>query len=831
VHSVRQQCCIYVSGLFILLDPVPDFHVAENYQMSHTVITPVAILALLALITPCKSDEATLEGKKLIKMFGLDKPTTAYLKEHIEEIESFGLDGVCVAVLPNKGTHELGPRDDGNYFWHTSIPQTREEYSDAVRDLNETNFQRMDYNIMQYATRGPQNPGWFDDEGWEILCENTRVAGWVVSQTPMVGITYDPEIGGGGVWNYARTAARIGSEAPTFEEYHEKVRRRGREWAEALTEAAPDIVIILAYGYTMVMPKVERDQASLHEVLQTSPNALWPAFIDGMLEGIGPDVELYDGGENTYPVMVYDTFINFKQLAKRMSEELSTVPHLVRSRLKFCNAVWPGFRSDNPGMWDPSVPEQNHYSPQRLSHALYNGLAASDKVTWIWSGRDVWWPPSIPADRKIGGDHNWGALTLYTEPFVSALNDVRTPKDLSWRPNPPDTGSYPAAALPAHSMEGYEVLADLPATWWFKTVPDNVIYDRADAYSGWMETTRANIDEAGENWRKLKAGSPWEEQGVPYNGIAMYRAHLTPGDSVKGRNLWLAFGGVGGEAHVYAAPKGARTRLLGKHKGTGPFLIDATGAFEPGKKSLVIIRVINREGPGGLLGPVHIVGKEGEEAYVPNPGNYKVLELNFQEGEGDRIADASEFKNHATNRGGEWADGPGDRKAIRLDGVSQRIAVMNRPVLNPWNGTRSWELWYSPGGAIPRSPILFHVLLAKHPRYQDGIYLDQHRSPREINFIQGETSQALTYPVGDVNAWYHIVGTYDGEEMKLYINGKHVGTRPAPVPPTISSHPVSLGGGATDASREAPGLFTRAAIYNYALTAQEVSDLYRTLNK
>jgi len=802
----------------------------ENQLMNRTSKVALALLPFLVCLAGCKNDEPTIEGKKLIKMFGLDKPTTAYLKEHVEEIEGLGLDGVCIAVLPNEGTHELSPRDDGNYFWHTSIPQTREQYSDAVRDLNETKFRSMDYNIMQYATRGPQNPDWFDDAGWKVLCENTRVAGWVVSQTPLVGITYDSEIVGGGVWNYARIAARVGKEARAFEAYHEKVRQRGREWAQALTETAPDIVIVLAYGYPAAMSHVERDTASLYEKLQTSPNALWPAFIDGMLEGLGPGVEIYDGGENTYPVMVYDTFINFKRLAKRLGEELSSVPHLVRSRLKYSNAVWPGFRSDNPGMWDPNVPELNHYSPERLSHALYNGLAASDKVTWIWSGRDVWWPPSIPSDRKIGGDHNWGPLSLYTEPFVAALKDVRSPKDLSWRPNPPDTGAYPDAALPAHLMDGYEVLADLPFSWWFKTEPDNVIYDRADVYSNWMDSKRANIDEARENWRKLEAGAPWEAQGVPYNGVAMYRAHVTPGESVRGRSAWLAFGGVGGEAHVYAAPKGARTRELGKHTGEGPFLIDATGAFEPGKKTLVLIRVINREGPGGLLGPVHIVGKEGEVAYVPKPGNYKVLELDFQEGEGESIADASEFKNHARNIKGEWVKGPGDRKAIRLDGTSQRIAVANRPNLNPWNGKRSWELWYTPGGEIPRSPILYHVLLAKHARYQDGIYLDQQRSPREINFIQGETAQALTYPIGDVNAWYHIVGTYDGREMKLYINGEDVGTRLAPIPPTINNHPVSLGGGAQDANREAPGLFTRAAIYNYALSEHDVSKLYRSLN-
>ena len=120
--------------------------------MSNRVISLSLAGTLLAGAAVCSGEHnPTLEGKKLIKMFGLDKPTTAYRKENIEHIRSFGLDGLCIVVLPNPGTHELNPRDDGNYLWHTSIPQTREEYSDAVRDLNEIDFQRMDYNILQYC--------------------------------------------------------------------------------------------------------------------------------------------------------------------------------------------------------------------------------------------------------------------------------------------------------------------------------------------------------------------------------------------------------------------------------------------------------------------------------------------------------------------------------------------------------------------------------------------------------------------------------------------------------------------------------------------------------
>ena len=794
--------------------------------MMHRLIA-LSLAGILLTGAALCSDEhnPTLEGKKLIKMFGLDKPTTAYLKENIEQIEAIGLDGVCVVVMPNEGTHEINPRHDGNYLWFTSNSLKREEFSDAVRDLNETNFRKLDYNIMQYATRGSKNPAWFDDAAWEILYENTRIAGWIVSQTPLVGITYDPEFSGGGIWNYHRIATREGEQGEAYDAYYEKARQRGREWAAALTETAPDIVVALAFGSMWAEGKVETDDTNPRTLLREQSYALWPPFIDGMLEGLGPEAQIFDGLEHTYPVMIYDTFMAFRRLAQEQNEKLSSVPDLMRKRMQYANAVWPGFRSDRGGMWDPDRPEQNHFSPERLEHALHNGMMASDKFTWMWSGRDLWWPMSSPP-RSVGEAHNWGVLTLYTEPYHAAIRNARRPKDLAWLPRAPDTGSYPDAARPPHPLEGYEVLQDLPSSWWFKTSPDNRVYEHADAYSKWAGTLHASVDEQKYGWKRIGVEQPWEEQGVPYDGVALYRARVTPPDAVQGRRLWLAFGGASNRADVYAARQGTRTRILGTHEGEGPFLVDATGAFFPGEETVVVVRVINPEGPGGLLAPVKLVGKAGETSYVPEPGTYAVLDLDLGEESDGVIMDRSRFKNHASKHGGQWAEGPAGRRALRLNGTSESVSIADHPSLSPWNGTRSWELLWSPGGEIPQSPIVYHILLAKHPTYFDGLYLDQLHEVRTVYFNQGSAEQAVSYVLGDLNAWYHIIGTYDGKDMTLYVNGEQVGSRLGPIPPAVNTRPVTLGGGAIDANRCAPGIYSKAAVYNHALSAQEVSERY-----
>ena len=771
----------------------------------------------------------TVRGKRLIKLYGLDKPSPAYLRAHVAEIEKLALDGVCIVVA----TDEPKPRDswrkNGNYLWFTSIPLKREDFAQAVRDLNDTRFTRLNFNFLHYAARGPGNPDWFDDAGWDTLIANTRVAGWIVAETPIVGITFDGEYGNGGIWNYARIASQAGSTAPTFDEYCATARRRGRAWAETLCEAVPNVIICLSHGYWCASPRTgwwgAQDAAAKKKTLADQQYALYPAFLDGMLEGLGPQARLVDGCESTYPYMVYDTFLGFRRWAQRENRKLSGVPELVEKRLTYAMAVWPGFRSDSGSMWDPDKPEQNFFTPARLSHGLHNAMAASDDFAWMWNGRDIWWPMSVPP-RKIGEKIGWGVLRQYPEVYYRAVADCREPKDLNWRPIPPDTETYPDAGKPPFPLKGYEVLADLPDEWWFKTEPDNVLYEYAQVYSGWTNNGRPNVNEAEEGWRRLSVGQPWENQDIAYDGVAWYRRRVTAPDSVRGRRLWLAFGGVADEAHVFVAPRGMPSRPLGRNKTEGPFSIDATGAFMPGEETLIAVRVINPAGPGGILSPVKLIGKQGEQPYIAEPGQYAVLDLDFGAVAGRAVPDKSGRGNDATLSQCEVEPAPGGRQAIRLNGTNSSVSSRRHPSLNPWNGCRSWELWYSPGGEVPDSGIVYHILLAKHPAYSDGLYLAQNAKPRRIFFIQGSPAQSLTYSIDDLNAWYHVVGTCDGREMRLYVNGELVGRRNAPIPPTINSAAVTIGGGASDTNRCAPGLVAKAAVYNYALPESEVKAKY-----
>ena len=203
-------------------------------------------------------------------------------------------------------------------------------------------------------------------------------------------MTFDSEIANGGFWNYAK----LSHGDRGFETYRQRVRQCGREWARAISETAPDIIICLSHGYWVASPWARSiEHRYTHKELAEQRYALYPAFLDGVLEGLGSRVTLADGCANTYPYMVYRSFRNFREWAVQESLKLTNVPHLFKKKMQFAMAIWPGFRSDRGGMWNPAQPEANFYTPKRLSHALHNAMAASDDFVWMWSGYgSLRWP-------------------------------------------------------------------------------------------------------------------------------------------------------------------------------------------------------------------------------------------------------------------------------------------------------------------------------------------------------------------------------------------------------------------------------------------------------
>ncbi len=198
----------------------------------------------------------------------------------------------------------------------------------------------------------------------------------------------------------------------------------------------------------------------------------------------------------------------------------------------------------------------------------------------------------------------------------------------------------------------------------------------------------------------------------------------------------------------------------------------------------------------------------------------------MNEGSGTTAYDTSGNANDGTINGGEtWVDGK-IKKALDFDGVDDNVDCGNDTSLD-LTDSLSISVWFYQKG---ESGDTYPRLVAKGQNEQYEIFLlEDTRDDGAFRIEEGGSN----YDAGrsdftwNLNEWHHIVGTYNGSLGKLYFDGVEQPTTVSPSAPLDSvSDNVTIGDWNTLGERRFNGTIDELQIYDRALTAEEVSDLY-----
>ena len=201
---------------------------------------------------------------------------------------------------------------------------------------------------------------------------------------------------------------------------------------------------------------------------------------------------------------------------------------------------------------------------------------------------------------------------------------------------------------------------------------------------------------------------------------------------------------------------------------------------------------------------------------------------------GDENANDIQGNNNGTLQNGATFAAGKVGQAFSFDGVNDFIEVPNSPALNPTNQI-TVDAWYKPvsfngSGA---NPIVDKGYLSHtDPYYQYSLNVtgDQYwHDQAAFNFYiaaGGVLYGAWTGPnFWAPGIWYHIAGTYDGSNVKLYVNGVLVDSAPASGVMTDYGKNLRIGV-PSNISRTGvdflPGLVDEVEIFNRALSASEI---------
>ncbi len=191
--------------------------------------------------------------------------------------------------------------------------------------------------------------------------------------------------------------------------------------------------------------------------------------------------------------------------------------------------------------------------------------------------------------------------------------------------------------------------------------------------------------------------------------------------------------------------------------------------------------------------------------------------------------DASTYHNTAYGNALSTKDRFGKaNKAMVFDGKSTFVEAANSPQLASDFTTISF---WAKANSLPASG---EVYMLSHGGWQERwkISLPSHGKPV---FTTHATSCCNDMDSGDGNQlkigeWRHIVMTHDGAKDRIYMNGIQVNEKTYAGALNKTIHPFGIGYDPIDKGNYFDGALDEVQIYNRALTAQEVLDLYNLQN-
>jgi len=192
----------------------------------------------------------------------------------------------------------------------------------------------------------------------------------------------------------------------------------------------------------------------------------------------------------------------------------------------------------------------------------------------------------------------------------------------------------------------------------------------------------------------------------------------------------------------------------------------------------------------------------------------------FDEGSGNIAHDSSGNDNDGTITGAIWVNGKFG-KALEYDGDDE-VSVPYDEVFN-LTSEQSYELWlntnyYPSYDETSHGDYLLRVVY--HRYLWIGTYTtDENYIEFMLNFENSSWTKIRKYGIPQ-NEWVHVIATYDGHAMRLYINGVEEANKSVEDTVVVGEQDVFIPPSGYH------GMLDEVRIYNKALTGAEISDIY-----
>jgi len=198
----------------------------------------------------------------------------------------------------------------------------------------------------------------------------------------------------------------------------------------------------------------------------------------------------------------------------------------------------------------------------------------------------------------------------------------------------------------------------------------------------------------------------------------------------------------------------------------------------------------------------------------------------LDESSGDTVADASGNGNSGTVTGtAQWQPAGGRiGGALHLnDGFVQIVEeapfdIAEEITVSTWTRIDAFDRWWQ--ALVTKGDTSWRL-------HRSGDAHSLEFACSGLQSPQGTSASAQGSRVIDDGRWHHVVATYDGRQIALYVDGDLDASCPAWGKIRTNGQPVVIGDNAEQSGRHWNGWIDDVRVYSCALSAPEVAELYR----
>ena len=374
-------------------------------------------IAATAAFAACVAFAAVPEKKMVLYGWDTGEASLETVLANADKFADTGLDGISLIIKGNRAGQAR--RSQTRDYAFVDPKWSKAEFTKQIGLLKQITVKPgLLHCYLQVDWSQKPRLKWADDEAWERAAHNMGILAWIAKEGNLDGFFIDHE-------DYQGTK-QFGPcpEEGDYATISRLARKRGAQIVSAMAVENPNLHLVFFWLLSHSTRWIGDPESDLAAIVAQRQDP-WPAFVNGMLDALPPQMRLADGNEFGYLFRadnndyIMDAFRQRQMLVQLVAPENRMK---FRSNVQVSSGHYLDCYSNKGGHW--YLPPLNGSRLARLEDNLHQGLACADETVWLFGER-----------RQIvkwqGNAERWHGVKTWEEElpgFADVMLRLRNPR-------------------------------------------------------------------------------------------------------------------------------------------------------------------------------------------------------------------------------------------------------------------------------------------------------------------------------------------------------------------------------------------------------------------